>query len=104
MPQKLLSDILLEITRQHENIEVINCISDTDELDSILKQQAIDVLILGLKSKCLPDFCVKLLENFSDLLIIGLYDDGRLASVYINDVSTDDITRIISTLGKRQGR
>jgi hypothetical protein len=101
IPQKLLSDIVVSITQAHENIEVIDRVSDSRELDSILKQQSIDVLILGLKTNCLPEFCREILDKFSDLLILGLCDDGRLATVYLDDVSSHEIIKIIRTFGKR---
>lgn len=101
IPQKLLSDIVVRITQQHENIEVVDRVSDSKELDSILKQQSIDVLILGLKTNCLPEFCREILDKFSDLLIVGLCDDGRLATVYLDDVSSHEIIKIIRTFGKR---
>jgi len=101
IPQNILSDIVLSIVQQHENIEVVDRISDRKELDVILKQQSIDVLILGLKTNCLPDFCRDILNKFSDLLIIGLCNDGRMATVYLDDVSSHEIIKIIRTFGKR---
>jgi len=101
IPQKLLSDVVVSITQQHENIEVVDQIPDSKELYSILKQQSIDVLILGLKTNCLPEFYRDILDKFSDLLIVGLCDDGRLATVYLDDVSSNEIIKIIRTFGKR---
>jgi len=101
IPHKLLSDIILRITQEHENIEVVDRIADSKELDSILKKQSIDVLILGLKKNCFPDFCREILDKFSDLLIVGLFDDGRLAAVYLDDVSSHEIIKIIRTFGRR---
>lgn len=101
IPQKLLSDIILGITQQHENIEVVDRVSDSKDLNSILKQESIDVLILGLKTNCFPEFCKDLLDRFSDLLIVGLIDDGRMAAVYLDDVRSHEIIKIICTFGKR---
>jgi hypothetical protein len=101
IPQKLLSDIIVGITQQHENIEVVDRISDREELNSILSKQSIDVLILGLKQNCFPEFCKDILNRFSDLLIVGLHDDGRLAAVYLDDVSSSEIIKVIRTFGKR---
>ena len=101
IPQKLLSDIILGITQQHQNIEVVDRVADREELHSILNKQSIDVLILGLKHNCFPEFCRELLNQFSDLLIVGLCDDGRLAAVYFDDVSGQEIIELIRTFGKR---
>jgi len=101
IPQKLLSDIVLGITQQHENIEVVDRVSDRKELNSILKQQPIDVLILGLKTNCFPEYCRDILDKFSDLLIVGLIDDGRMAAVYLDDVRSHEIIKIIRAVGKR---
>lgn len=102
IPNKLLSDIVMGITQQHENIEVVDRVSDSKELNSILKQQSIDVLILGLKTNCFPEFCRDLLDKFSNLLIVGLIDDGRMAAVYLDDVRSHEIIKVIRTFGKRQ--
>jgi DNA-binding NarL/FixJ family response regulator len=103
IPQKLLSDIIMSITQQHENIEVVDRVSNNEELDAILNTQSIDVLILGLQSNPLPDVCKDLLNKYSDLLILGLFDDGRMAAVYLDDVGSHEITKIIRTFGKRSG-
>ena len=42
-----------------------------------------------------------MLEEFSDLLIVGLVDDGRMASVYLDNVGSREIVNIISILGRR---
>ena len=91
------------ITRQQENIEVVDRIAGREELHSILNRQSIDVLILGLNQNCycFPDFCKELLNQFSDLLIVGLCDDGRKAAVYLDDVSSREIIKVIRTFGKR---
>jgi len=102
IPHKLLSDIVLDITQQHENIEVVGCVSGSKDLASILQQQSIDVLILGLKTSCFPQYCKVLLDEFSDLLIVGLVDDDRLATVYLDDVRSHEIIKIINTFGKRK--
>lgn len=102
IPQKLLSDIILGITQQHGNIEVVDRVSDSKELSTILKQQHIDVLILGLNTNCFPEFCKELLDICSDLLIVGLIDDGRLAAVYLDDVRSHEIIKVIRTFGKRR--
>ena len=101
IPQKLLSDIILSITQQHENIEVVDRVSNGKELDSILSEQPVDVLILGMKSNPFPDVCKDLLEKYSNLLILGLFDDGRLAAVYLDDVGSHEIIKIINTFGNR---
>lgn len=101
IPQQLLSDIILSIAQRQENIEVVERVPNTDELDSILNNKSIDVLILGLKSNSFPDICKDLLDKFSDLLILGLFDDGRHAAVFLDDVGTHEIVKIISTFGKR---
>ena len=101
IPQKLLSDIIIGITRQHENIEVVDRIDGREELHSILNRQSIDVLILGLNQNCFPDFCKELLNQFSDLLIVGLCDDGRHAAVYLDDVSSREIIEVIRAFGER---
>ena len=101
IPQKLLSDIVTGITDPHKDIEVVDRIAGREDLYLALNKQSIDVLILGLNQNCFPGFCSELLNQFSDLLIVGLCHDGRQAAVYLDDVSSHEIIEVIRAFGKR---
>lgn len=101
IPQKLLADIVHRITEEHEFIDVLDPLGADDNLALVLQQQSVDVLILGLTDPTMPQFCHDILNKFSDLLIIGLLDDGRMATVYLNNIGSLEIVKVICTLGRR---
>lgn len=101
IPQKILSDIVLDITRQHKNIEVVGRVADIDNLPILVVKESIDVLLLGMKKNMLPQICSEVFDQAPNLLIVGLVDDGRSAAIYFNNVGASEIAEIISTLGMR---
>lgn len=101
IPQIVLADIVQRITEENHNIEVVKRVPNIEDVPAILNGQDIDVLILGMKSNTLPQAYKDILNNFSDLLIVGLVDDGRQAAIYMDDVGSNEIVKIIRTLGKR---
>ena len=101
IPQIVLADIVQRLTEENHNIEVVKRVPNIEAVPAILSRQDIDVLILGMKSNTLPQAHRDILNNFSDLLIVGLVDDGRQAAIYMGDVGSNEIVKIIRTLGKR---
>jgi hypothetical protein len=101
IPQIVLADIVQRITEENKNIEVVERVPSIEDVPAILSRQDIDVLILGMKSNICPLACKDILKKYSDLLIVGLVDDGRQAAIYIDDVGSNEIVKIIRTLGKR---
>ena len=101
IPQIVLADIVQRITEENHNIEVVKRVPKIEDVPAILSRQDIDVLILGMKSNIYPRACRDILKNYSDLLIVGLVDDGRRAAIYMDDVGSNEIVKIIRTLGKR---
>lgn len=100
IPQVVLADIVQKITEENQNIEVVERVPNIEDVPAILSRQDIDVLILGMKSNVTPQACRDIQKNYSDLLIVGLVDDGRQATIYMDDVGCNDIVQAIKTLGK----
>jgi hypothetical protein len=101
IPQNLLSDIILDITQQHKHIEVVGRVTGTGDLPVLIQKESVDVLLIGMEKNMLPQVCNEVLEKVSNLLIVGLVDDGRSAAIYINNVGASEIAELISTLGMR---
>ena len=101
IPQVVLADIVQRITEENQNIEVVKCVPNIEDVPSVLSRQDIDVLILGMKSNIYPQSCRDILKNYSDLLIVGLVDDGRRAAIYMDDVGVDEMLKIITTCARR---
>ena len=101
IPQQLLSDIVLRITRQHKNIEVVGRVDGINDIPFLVKKESIDVLLLGMNKSMLPPVCTEALGKVPNLLVVGLVEDGRSAAIYIDNVGPGEIAEIISTLGMR---
>ena len=101
IPQVVLADIVQRITEENKNIEVVKRVPNIEDVPAILGRQDIDVLILGMKSNTSLQTYRDILNNFSDLLIVGLVDDGRLAVIYMDDVGVDEILKIITSYARR---
>ena len=101
MPQLMLADIVQTMAEENECIEVIDRVSNNKDLPEIIKKKSIDVLILGLKNNQLPSICNDVLNSTSNLLVVGLVDEGRRATIYLDDIGGNEIVKIIKTLGRR---
>ena len=101
IPQVVLADIVQRITEENQNIEVVKRVPNIEDVPAILSEQDIDVLILGMKSNTSLQAYRDILNNFSDLLIVGLVDDGRLVAIYMDDVGVDEMLKIITSYARR---
>ncbi len=101
IPQALLVDIVCRIAEENHCVKVVDRIADSAELPAIMQSRAIDVLIIGMDEFAIPQVCEDLLKQFSDLLVVGLINDGRKAAVYINDIRGQEISDIIRVLDRR---
>ena len=101
IPQAILADILQRTAEQSEHIEVVDRISNLDDLPAALAQNPVDVLIVGMDKPVVPRRYSDLMNRFANLLVVGLIDDGRSAAVFVNDISSDEMTDLITLLGKR---
>lgn len=101
IPQAILADILQRSAEQSERIEVVERVANLDDLPEALAQNSIDVLIVGMEKPAVPKVYSDLMHQFANLLVVGLIDDGRSAAVFVNDISSKQMTELITLLGKR---
>ncbi len=101
IPQAMLVDIVQRIVEETGNIRVVDRIPDLAELPAALARQPVDVLVVGMEKFKFPQVCSEMLQKFSNLLVVGLIDDGRMAAVYVNDISATEVANIIRILGRR---
>ena len=101
IPQTVLADIVFRMVKDSNGIEVVDRINNIEELPNTIQKLSIDVLILGMKDNALPQICTDLMDRITNLLVIGLIDDGRRLAVYVNNVGKKEIVDIIKILGKR---
>jgi len=100
VPQIILADIVQRIVQENKNIEVVAHVSDIEDVLNKLNGSNINVLIIGMKSNNTPQIYRDIQSKFSDLLIIGLVDDGRQAIIYLDDVGCNEIVQAIKIFGK----
>jgi DNA-binding NarL/FixJ family response regulator len=99
IPQKVLADIVQRVTQQDEKIDVVGQVSDIDDISGILNTQKIDVLIMGMRDDTPYDFCREILDQFPQLLVVGLVNDGRMAVVCLADLGSSQLVNLITNLG-----
>jgi len=101
IPQVILADIMQKLTEDNNGTEVVERVSDLNDLPLTIKNKSINVLILGMQNNVFPQICEDVLINAPELLVVGLVNDGRRAAIYMDDVGKNDITNIIGTMGRR---
>ena len=99
IPQKLLSDIVLRSVQQQTSIEVIGDVSTDNDLPALVKENSVDLLLVGIERSALPQAFNEMLDGDPDLLIVGLVDDGRSAAIFVNDIGAAELNDVINTFG-----
>ncbi|VAW68516.1 hypothetical protein MNBD_GAMMA09-3160 [hydrothermal vent metagenome] len=49
----------------------------------------------------LPQIYDEIIKMVSNLLVIGLVDDGRRAAIYVDDIGASNIVEAIKVFGRR---
>jgi len=96
--QQMLADIVENTVKESGFIDVVERVSDTMEIATVVARTKTDVLILGLESHEFVKFCAEVMGQIADILVIGLVDDGRRLAVVLDNASSSDIPNIIRTL------
>jgi DNA-binding NarL/FixJ family response regulator len=104
MPQQMLVDIVENMAEESGVIEIVERVKNISEIPSAIANNAVDLLILGMKGNDLSEPCISLMNQAPDLPIVGLVDDGRRLAVYLNNVGKNDILQIIRTIGRNGGK
>jgi phosphoribosylformimino-5-aminoimidazole carboxamide ribonucleotide (ProFAR) isomerase len=100
IPQIVLADIVQDMVEESNDIDVIGRVNTTEEILSAVKQGSVDVLVLGMKNDATPRVCVDIMNKVSNLVVVGLVDDGRKLAVYLDDVGKSEIVNIIRMFGQ----
>jgi hypothetical protein len=101
IPQKILAEIVQNLLEADGDIEVLNHAMSIEDLPQVVDQQKITLLIVGMKTFDLPTVCEELLLRYSNLVILGMVEDGRKVAAYFNDVASQDLTNLVNLLIKR---
>ncbi len=101
IPQKILVEIVQKLLEADGDIKVIKHDMTVEDLPQFIDRQAVDLLIIGMKTFDLPTVCNDLLLRYSNLMILGIVEDGRRVAVYFNDVASQDLTNLVNLLTGR---
>ncbi len=101
IPQKILAEIVQKLLEADGDIEVVNHAMSIEDLPQVVDQQQINLLIVGMKTFDLPTVCEELLLRYSNLMILGMVEDGRKVAAYFNDVASQDLTNLVNLLIER---
>jgi AmiR/NasT family two-component response regulator len=102
MPQKLLRDIVENMVRESGDIEVVDQVENIRDVPSVIADNSVDLLIMGMESNNLPESCLGIMNRSANVPILGLVDDGRRLAMYLNNVGKNDILKMVRTL-RRNG-
>lgn len=98
MPQKLLRDIVENMVRESGDIEVVEQVENIHDIPSVIANNPVDLLIMGMESNILPESCLGIMNRSANVPILGLVDDGRRLAMYLNNVGKNDILKMVRTL------
>lgn len=90
----MLADIMHRIAEQDLNIEFVNSIGEED-LSLHIKQLGIDAVITSFDATGFPTSHIELLDQVSDVAVVGLVDDGRKLCVCVDDAGPAEIIGLI---------
>lgn len=100
IPQVVLADIVQKILEEANDIEVVGRLKSSEEVQSFITQNSIDILIIGMKNDSLSSVYQEVMNQDSNLIVIGLKGDGRNLVVHINNPGNSSLIKIIWALGK----
>ena len=92
----MLADIVHRISEQNLNVEFLQNIHDNN-LSTLVREHAVDVVVTGFDNKDIPMVCNQLLEEFHDVAIVGLIEDGRRMCIYIDDAGPRELIELIQS-------
>ena len=90
----MLADIVQRITEQHLKVEYFNNIED-GTISALVQQNDVDVVLTSFESLELPKFCNDLLEECSDIAVVGLVEDGRRICICVDDAGPHELIELI---------
>lgn len=95
----MLAEIMHRILDTNTNIEIISDV-DAEELSSYARDKGINVVVTSFDIAGLPIACNELMEEVSDIAIVGLVEDGRKLCICMKDAGPSELMKLIQTVVK----
>ena len=99
--QRLLGEIVKKVLEKENSLELVGSDNKVEDLPLLVKKQSVDVLIAGVDYDPFQQLFNGQLSDLSDVMVIGLIDDGRGAVVYLEDIGVDEIIELITMYAER---
>lgn len=100
LPQRMLGDIVKIVVDQEDSIELVGNVKNVDNLPQFVVDESIEFLIVGIDSNHLDHFYNGLIKIVSDVVVLGLIDEGHDAIFYLEDIGVNDMVKIFSLLSR----
>ena len=98
MSRHILGDIVEKLLSNSVDIEVVERVDHISQVNPILAEHSIDLLVLGMTSNELPEVCIGFLNRTPNVAIVGLFEDGRRMAMFIDNVSTNVLLRVMKAI------
>ena len=102
IPHIMLADIIQKITEKRPGIEVVGRIGGNVDLPQVVKDRAIDVVILGMESTSVSQSLNDLFETSPQIVAVGVANDGKRICVCVEDVGPIELMDIVLSSRKLQ--
>lgn len=96
IPELVLADIVHRLVDERPDVDVVARDASNRNLRELIKKYGVDVLIMGLDISHIPEEYIDIMELDSDLVVIGLIEEGRHAMVLIEDIGLGDLKELIN--------
>jgi len=84
MPSRLSANIVEEYAGHTSGVTVVAEVDDPERLGAVIAEQQVDALYFELDQGGIPARCRELIDDFPQLVLVGLADDGRCAAVFLH--------------------
>lgn len=97
----MLHDIVNKVVEKDDAIELIANVYNVDDLHHLIETQTIDVLIIGVDCQHARQIYDDLIKVHTDVLVMGLIDDGHDAMVFLNNIGIDEMLELIKLFTRK---
>jgi hypothetical protein len=102
IPQVILADIIQLVIDDRPDIEVVCRLDDIDCVCDAVKENEIDVVILGEKAISLSQSVSDLLTTYPQTTVVAILNNGSRVCVCVEDFGLDDFVTMVRSVDKKQ--
>lgn len=95
VPHGLLADLIHHLAENHPDIEVVGRVSSHKELVTVLRDLAVDVVVLGIDGVPMMQTLEALFDVSPQVVVVGVMKDGRRLCLCVEDRGPKDLVRFM---------